>query len=103
MITLIFDAVIAAIKLVDRGCAAVEQNVRHRATPQPVADAQPAGAGVSLPASATGTGGHPDLPTSWLLEQAEDLLGYGDQNNTVRTVRAQLRDRAAYFRAVVND
>lgn len=70
MTALIVDALIALTRLVDRGCVAVEMNVRHRATPQPVADAQPAGAGVSLPASATGAGGHPTRNTSDVLTEA---------------------------------
>jgi hypothetical protein len=104
VITLFVDALIALLKVTDRTIAAVDQSVRHRASPRPVVDAQPAGAGT--PPSAAGTGGHPIRSTSDLLTQAHDVIvdifeldkngGYGPCFMLVR----ELRDRAAQFKAV---
>ena len=65
--------------------------------------AQPAEAGVT-PDSATGLGGHPDSPTSELLEDAADRLNRvanriwgGDA--PISGFIAELRDRAAAFAA----
>lgn len=102
MISLVCDFIAAAAHWLS------PKRVTPPATPCPAVDgdAQPAGAGAQsfgLTGSAAGTGGQPNSPTSWLLEQADDLLGYSEQNHVVRFLRAQLRDRAAYFRAVIND
>jgi hypothetical protein len=103
VITLLIDGLIALVKTLDRALTAVEQSVRHRATPRPVDDAQPAGADS---VSANGTGGHPIRSTSELLTTAHDVIvdifeldkngGYGPCFLLVR----ELRDRAAQFRAV---
>lgn len=103
MITLLIDAAIAAVKLIDRGFGAVEQSVRHR-VPMPVAGARPAGAG-GLPPSATGTGGHPIEPTSELLNaaaweiQALGRMAYSATQPWIEGFAAELRDRAAQFAA----
>lgn len=100
MINLLIDALIALIRSVDRGAAAVE-NVRRRVAPQPAADAQPAGAGVVFPASATGAGGHLVKPTSDVLREAAkalDCLGrmaYSRPLPWVDAFTAELRDHAA--------
>lgn len=119
MITLAVDALIAIVKLTDRGLSAIEKNVHHlRAhSPEPVAgDAQAAGAGDS-PVSAAGTGGHPEQPpsvgfdyqshddddrplTSDLLEfAAEELLALAQRvwptpQPFIEAFSAELRERA---------
>ncbi len=100
MITLLIDGLIAAVKICDRGMTAVEQGVRLRFPPRAVDDAQPAGAGT--PPSAAGTGGHPIRSTSALLYEAEGQLGWLCQGNppaVIRTLRDELRDRAANLAA----
>ncbi len=100
VITLLIDGLIAVVKICDRGMTAVEQGVRHRDSPLPVDDVQPAGAGT--PPSAAGTGGHPIRSTSALLYEAEGQLGWlcqGNPSAVIRTLRDELRDRAANLAA----
>lgn len=108
MITLFVDALIALTKTIDRGLSAVEKNVRLRVTPpEPVETRTPTGTGSTVAASA-GPGGHSDyipdyacVATSRLLDSAAMRLLYlGDDHNGLAP---ELRDRAAYFRAVIND
>jgi hypothetical protein len=100
VITLLIDGLIAAVKTFDRGMTAVEQGVRHRATPRPVDDAQPAGADS---VSANGTGGHPIRSTSELLTNAVTELDFaypGAKHAVIWVLQAELTDRAAQFKAV---
>ena len=91
MITLLLDGLIALVKTIDRGLSAVE-NVRLRATPQPVVVAQPAAGGDFTVSAATG-GGRPVWSTSTLLYSAALRLQYlGDDPNGLTP---ELRDRAA--------
>lgn len=101
MTTLFFDALIALLKLTDRGLTAVE-HVRRQASPPPDADAQPAGADDHPPVSATGAGGHPIRNTSELLgaAAAQLILLYEDRAPAVvRELQFDLIDRAAQFKA----
>ena len=100
MITLLIDGLIAVAKICDRGMTAVEQGVRHRVAPRPVADAQPAGADS---VSANGTGGHPIRSTSELLTNAVTELDFaypGAKHAVIWVLQAELTDRAAQFKAV---
>jgi hypothetical protein len=106
VITLLIDGLIAVVKIFDRGMTAVEQSVRHRESPPPVVDAQPAGAGS---VSANGTGGHPHRSTSDLLETASSYVAayrgavlhvaHGPFLELVDELVDELKDRAAQFAA----
>jgi hypothetical protein len=91
MISLLADVVTALIKTVDRCCTAVEENVRLRFAPRTVEGAQPAEAG-TMPASATGLGGHHLRPTS-------ELLWIAAHQVTDPDLVTQLRDHAAQLAA----
>ena len=68
MTALIFDALVALLKVADRGLTAAENVLRRRPTPRAVdGGAPPSGAGAP---SAAGTGGHPVRTTSELLGSA---------------------------------
>ena len=99
MITLLMDGLIAAVKLIDRACTAVEKNVRLRwNSPLPVADAQPAGADAS---AASGPGGHPEHETtSSLLLRAAWLIELDRDFPHEPNIATGLRDRAAQFAAI---
>jgi hypothetical protein len=98
--TLLIDALIALVKLVDRGMSVVEKNVRLRAD-CPVVDAHPAGVGRGSAASANPGGD----PTSELLTDAaveiQNLgrMAYSTPQPWIDGFAAELRDRAAQFRA----
>lgn len=97
MTTLIVDGLIAAVKLIDRACTAVEKNVRLRwNSPLPVADAPPAGAAAS---AASIPGGHPyeHERTSTLLLRAAWLISL--DSGVDPGVPAAMRDRAAQLLA----
>ena len=116
MTTLLIDALIAIVKLTDRGLSAVENVWLRVNSPEPVVATQPTGAGSGCAASA-GPGGHPDpqwrssvgtwtIPdraTSSVLYAAVAQLTWAFQGNTpavVRDLQAEMRDRAAQFSAV---
>ena len=96
MITLLIDGLTAVVKTVDRVFTAAEQNVRLRAAPQPVDDAQPAGV-----VPETSPGGHPIENTSELLAMAAteiqnlSRMAFTTPQPFVETFAAELRDRAA--------
>jgi hypothetical protein len=109
--TLLIDALIALVKLVDRGMSVVEKNVRLRAD-CPVADAHPAGVGRGSAASANPGGDleswHPSTwPDSELLGAAAELLcwleshpGMGPRSREgADNIRRELNLRAAKLRA----
>lgn len=112
MTVLIVDALIALIKMTDRGLTAAENVFRRQPTPRAVdGETRPAGAGIQ-PAQAAGTGGHPVRDTSELLSISAgfvrsymfSLSANGSSSEAfVRELEgfvAELRDRAAQLRAV---
>lgn len=100
MITLLIDALIAAVKLIDRGLSAVENRVSPADPPPVVADAQqPTGAGSWQIA---GAGGQPRDTSEVLHHAARELTHiYGNRMPAVICgLVAELRDHEAQLRAV---
>jgi hypothetical protein len=102
MTVLLVDALIALIKMTDRGLTAVENVFRRQPTPRAVdGETRPAGAGTQ-PAQAAGTGGHPVRNTSELLGNAAAQLVWVYEDRAPAVVRElvdDLIDRAAQLRA----
>lgn len=105
---LVIDALIAIVKLTDRGLSAAENVLRFRPSPLGPSDgeAPPAGVDSAVAASAHDSGGHPGEPTSELLTEAaaeiQNLgqMAYSTRQPWIEGFAAELRDRAAQFRAV---